>query len=123
MSKIVVAVNVMIVQKDKITNVQRGGVEGELFFLYDGKHKWSVFPDDEDGYVLFYYPGKVSLERLSSIPIDMWDESIEMVIYRLKEIGTKEAKESFAELYAILKEKLFGMEDVLDDIINSDTPF
>ncbi|MDB6445174.1 hypothetical protein PII47_17410 [Pseudomonas sp. 21TX0197] len=123
MSKIVVAVNVMIVQKDKISNVQAGGVDGEYFFLYDGKYKWSIFSDDEDGYVLVYYPGHYSLEWLSSIPLEAWDDSIEMVLYRVKDIGTKEAKESFAELYAVLNEKKFGMDDVLDDIINSDIPF
>jgi len=122
MSKIVVAVNVMIVQKDKITNVISGGSDKELFFLYDKKHKWSMMAND-DGHVLFYYPGPATLSSLASIPTEAWDDSIDMVIYRVKDIGTTEARESFAELYAELKQKKFGMDKVLDDIIASDLPF
>jgi hypothetical protein len=40
-----------------------------------------------------------------------------MVIYRVKDIGTKEAKESFADLYAVLKAKKWNMDSVLDEII------
>jgi len=122
MSKIVVAVNVMIVQKDKITNVINGGTEGELFFVYDKKHKWSMMPSS-DGHTLFYYPGSATLTSLASIPTEEWDDSIDMVIYRSKDIGTIEARQSFAELYAELKQKKFGMDKVLDEIISSDLPF
>lgn len=122
MSKIVVAVNVMIVQRDKITNVQNGSVDGEIFFLYDKKHKWSMMKND-DGHVLFYYPGNSKLDDLASIPEEYWSDEVDMVPYRVKDIGTKEAKQTFAELYAVLKELRFGMDKVLDDIISSDVPF
>lgn len=122
MSKIVVAVNVMIVQREKITNVQDGGMDGEIFFLYDKKHKWSMI-NNEDGHVLFYYPGAGKLVDLASIPPEFWSDEVEMVPYRVKDIGTKEAKQTFAELYAVLKEIKYGMDKVLDDIISSDMPF
>lgn len=122
MSKIVVAINVMIVQREKITNVQDGQVDGEIFFLYDKKHKWSMMKNDE-GHVLFYYPGNQSLDNLASIPEEYWSDEVDMVPYRVKDIGTKEAKQTFAELYAVLTELRFGMDKVLDDIISSDIPF
>ncbi|PFG58915.1 hypothetical protein DM05_3580 [Pseudomonas poae] len=118
MSKIVVAVNVMIMEKEKISDVVDGGGDGEMFFLYDEKHKWSMM-DGLQGYVLFYYPGRSNLNTLASIPPEEWPEDIDMVTYRVKDIGTKEAKESFAELYAVLKEKKWNMDSVLDEIIAS----
>ena len=46
-----------------------------------------------------------------------------MVTYDTSQIGTKEAKASFAELYGILEEKLHGVDDVLDDILKDEPPF
>ncbi|MFP5497070.1 hypothetical protein BOP96_19120 [Pseudomonas sp. FSL W5-0203] len=116
MSKIVIAVNVMITEKDKISGVVDGGGDGELFFLYDGKHKWSMMNGGE-GYVLFYYPGRSDINNLASIPPEEWPDDIDMVVYRVRDIGTKEAKESFADLYAVLKAKKWNMDSVLDEII------
>ena len=45
-----------------------------------------------------------------------------MVTYKDTEIGTKEAKASFAELHTLIKERVYGVNDVLDDII-SDADF
>jgi hypothetical protein len=48
----------------------------------------------------------------------MWhQENINSVPYNTKTLGTKEAKDSFKELNTIIKEKVYGMDDVLDDII------
>jgi len=46
-----------------------------------------------------------------------------MVKYSDTEVGTKEAKSSFAELYTIVKERLYGVNDVLDDIISDSESF
>ncbi|MDP9533964.1 hypothetical protein Q7L38_15420 [Pseudomonas protegens] len=123
MSKIVVAVNVMIENKEQISSVQRGrgAIEGELFFLYEHKHKWSIFkvPEIEDEYILCYYPGDGSLRAYAQMGEDTdWDE-IDIVFYRTKDIGTKEARQSFAELYSTVKELNFGMDAILDAIISS----
>lgn len=122
MSKIVIAVNVMIEQRDKISNVLKGGNENEIYFNYDSKHKWSMIQSDGT-YTLFYYPGSHSLSMLASIRAEDWPDEIDMAVYRSKDIGTKEAKDSFAELYSVLKEMKFGMDKILDEIIATDEPF
>lgn len=111
MSKIVQAVNAMISNHHLISDVVRG--ENEIFFLYKGKYKWSMNLRD-DSYYLWYYPGKQSIEHLAQ---EQWDEEIPMVTYKDADIGTKEAKASFAELYTVVKEKVYGVDAVLDDII------
>lgn len=122
MSKIVVAVNVMIMNPEKITSVIHGSYEDEVFFLYDKKHKWSLFKKD-DNIILSYYPGANSLELLASISPENWGPDIDAVVYNSKEIGTKEAKASFNELYTLLQGKKYGMDEILDEIIASDIPF
>lgn len=116
MSKIVQAINAMISHPHLITEVTRNGTE--LFFLYNGKHKWSMALRD-NGTWLWYYPGNDSLEDLAN---QDWEdiEHIPMVTYRDTEIGTKEAKASFSELFSILKEKVYGMDRVFEDIIGTD---
>lgn len=116
MSKIVQAVNAIISNPNAITKVIKVG--GELYFLYRGKYKWSIAINDEDT-TLCYYPGKESLELLASYEDSDWND-IPIVVYRSFEIGTREAKASFAELYVVLKERLYKVNEVLDDIINDD---
>jgi hypothetical protein len=71
-----------------------------------------------------YYPGNLDISKLASIPDEHWEEAdISCVTYTSKELGTKEAKESMGELFNIVNEKAYGMDDVLEDIINSDPPF
>lgn len=117
MSKIVQAVNSMIAHKELISNVLRG--DGEYFFLYKGKYKWSIAKRDNENY-LWYYPGPERLEMLCRLEeAEDW-ENIDMVKYSDREIGTKEAVASFSELFTVVKEKLYRVDDVLDDIISDD---
>jgi hypothetical protein len=116
MSRIVQAVNAMISNPDKIGEVIRG--QSEIFFTYKDKYKWSMAERDND-HLLWFYPGDESLQRLASYEGDDW-EGTAVVLYRASEIGTKEAKASFAELYRLLKERVYGMNKVLDDIISND---
>lgn len=120
MSKIVQAINSMITNKEKISNVIKSSEE--YFFLYKSKYKWSMALRD-DGYHLWYYPGGDSLDFLASMAHSSWDNGVPMIHYFDGEIGTKEARASFAELYTILSEKLYGIDDVLNDIISDDIPF
>lgn len=115
MSKIVQAVNAMITNKHMISDVLQGS--REIFFLYKNKYKWSIRKDDSNEYFLWYYPGRTDLEELSHYDDEDW-EGVPMVSYKTSEIGTKEAVASFSELYSILKERIHGMNDVLDDIIS-----
>lgn len=117
MSKIVSAVNAMISNVDRISTVCESF--GVLFFVYDDKYKWGLSYDDrEDQYYLCYYPVSMNFDLIVSLPPDhaAW-EDIKTVGYSTVELKTREAKESFAELYRLLKEKVYGMDEVLDDII------
>lgn len=108
----------MIANAGLITNVLKG--DSELFFLYKYKYKWSMCRRD-DGYHLWFYPGGEALEELASLDGGDWGfENVAMVHYHDVEIGTKEAKASFAELHTILSEKVYGIDEVLDDIISDE---
>ena len=116
MSKIVQAVNSMIANSDRITNVIKG--ESEIFFLYNKKYKWSMTRRDGE-HILWFYPGSISLQNLASHDGDDW-QGVEMVNYKDTDIGTKEAKATFSELYTLLNEKVYGIDEVLNDIISDD---
>jgi hypothetical protein len=119
MSKIVQAVNAMISNPRLITQVLQNGTE--FFFLYRNKYKWSISRRSDGEHWLWYYPGSESLEQLSGFENYEWEET-PMVTYKDSEIGTKEAKASFAELYTLVKERLYKVNDVLDDIISDADP-
>lgn len=120
MSKIVTAVNAMISNTDLISNVIQGDMESEVFFKYDKKHLWSIFVGDNNTYILNYYPGTQDLEALAAIPEENWShEGIRSIQYNTKDLGTREALESFKELSSIVNSKVYGMDDILDDIIGN----
>ena len=121
MSKIVQAVNAMIANPNLITEVIKGEREDEIFFLYKGKYKWSMAQRDQECY-LWFYPGNEALAQLASYEGHDWEQGVAMVTYTDAEIGTKEAKASFSELYNLIKEKVFGVNDALDDIISDADP-
>ena len=64
------------------------------------------------------------IEELANLFDEEWEE-IPMMHYSTKELATKEAFASFEELYRVVKEKMLGMDTVLDDIIKDmdDLPF
>jgi len=103
----------MIQNPYKITNIIR--VENEYFFLYNKKYKWSI-SKSESAYYLHYYPFDITIEEISEIEEFEW-ESYDYVSYNTKELKSREAEESFLELYQILKEKIYNMDKVLDAII------
>lgn len=124
MSKIVKAINVMVSNPERIADVIKGDHDTECFFMYDGKHPWSILKRNDGHYYMAYYPGNQDIYELSQISSDAWNEGlVHCVTYTSQELGTKEAIESMAELYNIVSQKLYGMDDVLDDIINSDALF
>ncbi len=122
MSKVVRAVNVMISNANKIDNCVRNN--DEYFFEYDGKYKWSMsYNDSENVYYLYFYPGDGSIKELAYAGPEEW-EHINMVRYSSGDFKGAEAHESFRELYTLLKEKVYGIDKALDDIISSeDLPF
>lgn len=122
MSKIVKVINVMISQKKNINKVISSANMDEIFFNYN-QYKWSISKNQENNYYLHYYPGKQDIKKLASWPDEAWHEFNEIVSYNTKELGTKEAYDSLGELYSIVKEKTYGMDEVFEDIIKSDVPF
>ena len=119
MSKIVQAVNAMIANKKYITDVMPSrSNKDEYFFLYKGKYCWSILKSVDNDYKLFFYPKSNSISGLASIEDPTEWEFVPMVSYLNSEIATKEATSSFNELYQILKENIYGINSVLDDIIS-----
>ena len=114
MSKIVLAVNAMISNPNLISTVIQN--DKEIFFLYKGKYKWSISLRDGGEHFLWYYPGIETIQQLAATEGQEW-EGTKMVTYKDNDIGTKEAKASFSELYTIIKERVYGVNEVLDDII------
>jgi hypothetical protein len=119
MSKIVIAANAMIENKNRISNVVPGINGIEVFFLFDGKYKWSIIERDDGAYALVYYPGKQTLEELAGMQEYEWGDFAELVYYNSKDIGTRESEETFRELYKLVTDMKYGMDDILDNIINS----
>lgn len=120
MTKIVQAVNAMLQRPERITNVTESDFTNEYYFLYHD-YKWSIlFSAEEDRYSLYFYPGDESIQDLASTPPPEAD-SIRMIHYSTKELGTKEAYSTFRELYKVIQEKLFNVDKVLEKIIDEDS--
>jgi len=121
MSKIVSAINTMVSSPELITSVLMGGFDNEYYFKYDKKHSWSIMRNSEGEYSLHYYPGDADITELAAIPEEAWsDFEPESVRYSSKDIGTREAIESFRDLHTIIGEKAYGMDDVLNEIIGNE---
>lgn len=114
MYKIVAAVNSMIANERLIEQVRRNN--NVCYFVYDKIYKWSIAKNKED-YFLAYYPSEHSLDIIiANSDFEGFDD---YVLYTTKEIKTKEAIESFSELYQTVQNKLFKIDDVLDQIIKT----
>ena len=118
MFKIVQAINSMISNAEKITNVSTyGNDNGEFYFTYDNKYVWGIRqPEDEDIYYLYFYPEIQDQKELKNVK--NWNK-VPCIDYSTNELKTREALESFRELYLIVKEKTFGVENILDEIIGN----
>ena len=112
--KIIQVINAMISNPDLITNVVKN--QHEYFFLYNLKHKWSISIDDDGEYYLNIYPTEnPNFDVLATYNGD-WTQ-INYVSYNTKELKTNEALESFSELYKIVSDRLLGIDEIFDDIL------
>lgn len=115
MAKIVQVANAMISNKDKIRNVLKN--DKEYFFLYNNKHKWSIAIGADEEYFLHFYPtDEMTIVELSSF--NNWSSFNALVTYTTRDIKTQEATETFRELYQIVSGKIYGLDDVFNEIIN-----
>lgn len=115
MSKIVQVANAMISNPQYITAAVHGS--GELFFLYKEKYRWSIKTSDGD-YFLYFYPGNPDLDTLLNAAYQGEWENVEMVHYSTKVIATTEARQTFSELYVLIKEKAYGIDEAFKDILS-----
>jgi len=119
MSKIVEAVNKMIENRDKIKEVIPSQDHTEFYFNY-GKYKWSIMEIKSDYALFLYKDDNLTLDFIANNTDELLqDGGFIFVSYRTSEIKTREATESFSELYNIVKDRVFGADDILDSIINS----
>lgn len=122
MSRIVSAVNVMILNSKKIDPILVQN--DEYFFVYDNKHKWSVIESNDDIVLRLYAKNDQTLEQIVSAQI--FGAIPNTVSYSARELGGREVWQSWKELLTLVKEKALGVRDVLDEIISSaddDIPF
>jgi len=124
--KIVLVVNSIISHKEKITDVV---VEkSEFFFLYNGKHKWSVKKFEQDWkehFIVNFFPDNpddiIGRNITDIVTSRSWGGGIDNVVsYSTKELDTVEAYETFKELYELLFDKVYGIDDIFNDIIGED---
>jgi len=118
MSKIIQAVNSMIANKDKISDVKWVEDSEFVLFLFNGKYKWAIRPSGNDDFTLFFFKTDLSIDELADI--GSWENEAS-IRYSAKELGTKEAFVSFRELNQIVQEKVLGIDAALDDIIGKKT--
>lgn len=128
MSKIVQAVNSMIEKENKITSVKRvvdTDHDTTYFFTYNNKYLWAVRKDTDENYWLAYFPAGPAQagEAMDECRRNWRQGEIDMVSYFSPELRTQEATESFAALHRIVEERLYGMNEVIDDILGDEFPF
>lgn len=117
MAKIVEVANAMISNQQRISNVQRNG--NEYYFLYNNKFKWSIsFNKEKDEYFLFFYITDETIDQLAKIVVWEAMDGIEIVTFSTEDLKVQEAKETFRELYQIVSAKMYGLDDIFNEIIN-----
>jgi hypothetical protein len=128
MSKIVAAINTMVSNSNKISNVIN--VNTHWFFLYDDKYAWCIESWEYEGanrYVLFFIKAEHNFyvndttifERLSRTDVRSLVKNGEAIEYNSNEIGSDESLQAFRLLFTAIKEKRIGIDKVLDEIINA----
>ncbi|MRX70289.1 hypothetical protein SAMN06265349_101709 [Flavobacterium resistens] len=121
--KIVLVLNTIIAQREKISNVIPE--ENEFYFLYDNKYKWSIkkiLGDWDDEFIVDFFPdakNEIIPDTIDQIASNRkWGIKVNYARYSTKEIGTKEAYETFKDLYDILFNVVYGIDDIFNDIID-----
>jgi len=122
-AKLVRALNTMIENLDKITEVRKAG--STYVFRYLGKQTWAIqemrispFSGVSPEYRAFYFPGDETPQQAADgLAAD--DQQLERVSFSTSEIKTTEARETFSDLYRRLGMKEFNIDKVLDEIIQT----
>jgi hypothetical protein len=128
MSRIIQAINSMIINRDQITETSE--YKSEYFFKFLN-YVWSIKSISSDSifdmfhnqirsstedYILTYYPGYTSVS--SALNDVIQNKTIKVVRYSDDTFKSQEATESFRDLYKTITEKVYNLDNVLDDIIS-----
>lgn len=111
MSKIISAINSMIINENKISDVLKPN--NELFFKYDNKYIWGIVKTEQGNIILYFYPKNKDVKELVGTN---W-QNVPMISYDSNDFKSREAQESFNELYTLIIEKQYNVNDALEDII------
>ena len=102
----------------KITEVLGNG--GEYYFKY-GKHTWSLIHRDQSSeygiYTIYLYPKYEGSVGNIAETFEYGDADIDMVSFHERDIPAPGAREKFDELYAILRNAYYKIDDIFDDIL------
>lgn len=116
MNKIIQVINTMISNSGRISNVIESNEE--YFFIYNNIYKWSILESKEDPEIikLFLYPDESI--KLETLAFDT-DYSVysKFVSYSSQDFKSSEAIESFKELLNIVKDKIYGVDNILNEIL------
>jgi len=122
MSNIILAINSMIENSEKISNIEK---KGQFFFFSYRGYIWKIYewasdyPESNQGFSLAYYPKVKSVSELTAIGDFETSDKEESVVYSTSDFKAREEYESFAELYSTIREKYYGVDKVFDDIIKN----
>ena len=101
MSKIIEALNTMIANRDKISDATEDRIFGGYEFRYLGK-RWSVHKQSGGIVIVKFHPE---------------GEENRTVDYGEDEWTSREARETFRDLYRTVQERSYQVDKVLDEII------
>lgn len=117
MSKILKAVDSMVNSEELITDVKT--LQDTLFFKYNQTYVWSIQKELGDFYLIYYVNHDEVKNVIDAIKY-MPNDPGAYISYSSKDYKSSENGDNFAELYQIVKEKLYNIDTVLDNIIGGE---
>ncbi|NYT19662.1 MAG: hypothetical protein GKC08_05165 [Methanosarcinales archaeon] len=117
MSKILKAVDAMINSEELITDVK--ALQESLFFKYNQTYVWSIQKELGDYYLIYYVKHNEVKNVIDAIKY-MPNDPGPYISYSSKDYKSDKSGDVFAELYQIVKEKLYNIDTVLDNIIKGE---
>jgi hypothetical protein len=123
MDEIIQVINTMIENHTKIGNVKSDG--STFYFLYDGKHIFSITPKTAppfEGFWVYVYPNaenKWSIEGIIKNNHSDYQELIPTVVFDSDDYKNQEATETFKDLMQVIQSKLYGVDKVFADILKT----
>jgi hypothetical protein len=114
--RIIAAMNAMIENKsmiDAIYPISHIVLEG-FVFEYKKKYKWAIIFDrnDDEYFLIFYANTFESTEHLA-----LQYPTTSTAVYSTEEYKDRESVQTFKELFQTVRNKLYGIDAMLDDII------